>query len=401
MTKAFSRWRMLGSTALLFSKGLITHGWSSSHGTIRGASSTGRLWKARPRVSLSQSGNSNTNDGKGIDDTATPIASNTTRYTIVDCPATDPELLQATVHKLLRNYRRYVEYRPVAAHTQEAFAQLQAELARIAGTSQQTSQQNCKFILDAGCGTGRSSLVLGERFPDHIIVGVDRSLDRLGRVARDLTLGMEEAAVLGEEVETGEENDVAMEAATELDVPEGWKNDSLVRQHVQRVSPNVILVRAELMHFWRLWLEHGYKADRHFILYPNPYPKASRLKQRWYAHSAWPLLLQVSGGRPLIVRSNWRQYLDEFAQAVVHTSHYPEEQGVGDDDGERSAQTMSDDKNPYQALSPVSCARLYTHSAQVGPLRRIADTEPWTNFEAKYDQIGEATYELHLNSSIK
>jgi tRNA G46 methylase TrmB len=349
--------------------------------------------------------NSDTSNGHAID-AVTPFETKVTRYTIVDCPATDPELLQTTVHKHLRNYQRYLEYRPVAAHTQEAFAQLQAELARlVSGTGPTFSPDKCRFILDAGCGTGRSSLVLGERFPDHVIVGVDRSLDRLGRVARDLTLDNVEATVVREEADTCGETGLAMDAETELDTPVQQDDASLVRQHVQRVRPNVILVRAELMHFWRLWLQHGYTAERHYMLYPNPYPKASRLKQRWYAHSAWPLLLQVSGGRPLIVRSNWRQYLDEFAQAVVHTSRYPEEPAFGnkeeDDDDEMSVQTTSHVENPYNALSPVQCARLYTPSAKVGePLRRIADTYPWTNFEAKYDQIGEATYELYLDGSI-
>ena len=139
----------------------------------------------------------------------------TTRYTI-DTPPIDAKLLKSTVFKNFANFDRYLTSRPVAAHTAEAFAQFQAELA---------DDQTSGFILDSGCGTGRSSLVLGEQYPDKMVVGVDRSIDRLGRVARDLT-------------STTNEGDV-----------NGTDDDEDSRQHVQRVRYNVILVRAELVHF--------------------------------------------------------------------------------------------------------------------------------------------------------
>lgn len=37
------------------------------------------------------------------------------------------------------------------------------------------------LILDAGCGVGWSTLHLAEAFPDHFVLGVDQSLDRLTR----------------------------------------------------------------------------------------------------------------------------------------------------------------------------------------------------------------------------
>jgi hypothetical protein len=41
-------------------------------------------------------------------------------------------------------------------------------------------------------------------------------------------------------------------------------------------------------------------------------------------------------------------------------------------------------------------AQAYLTSAQQGPMRRTDTTVAWTNFEQKYDDIGEPTYELKL-----
>ena len=35
------------------------------------------------------------------------------------------------------------------------------------------------FILDSGCGTGKSTQQLARQYPDHLVVGVDRSQARL------------------------------------------------------------------------------------------------------------------------------------------------------------------------------------------------------------------------------
>ena len=283
------------------------------------------------------------------------VLKTSTRYTI-DTPPIDPELLRATVWKNFANFDRYLDSRPVAAHTQEAFEQFQQELSK---SSESTSNG---LILDSCCGTGRSSLVLGRMYPEKTIVGVDRSIDRLGRVARDLSSGTEIA-------------NQQEEHCTE-------------RQHVQRVEENVILVRAELVHFWRLWWQHGLVADQHYILYPNPYPKKSRLKQRWYAHPSFPLLLTISVGNPMILRSNWKQYLQEFADAVIYASEYHET-----DSTLSEGETIPNTTKYAAAASQI--AKTYAKSAQHGPQVR-SPGDAWTNFEAKYDKIGEATYQLAL-----
>jgi len=78
----------------------------------------------------------------------------------------------------------------------------------------------------------------------------------------------------------------------------------------------VIWLRAELATFWRLAVQAGWRLHRHFLLYPNPWPKPGHLRRRWHAHPVFPDLLQL-GGR-LELRSNWAVYAEEFAVAVNH-----------------------------------------------------------------------------------
>lgn len=123
------------------------------------------------------------------------------------------------------------------------------------------------LLLDAGCGVGWSSLQLARRYPDHFVMGVDQSEDRLGRG------------------KPGE-------------LPE-----------------NLCFVRADLVDFWRLLAERGVKLSRHYILYPNPWPKIGHLSRRWHGHAVFPALVQLGG--VLESRSNWRIYLEELAQALA------------------------------------------------------------------------------------
>ncbi|MFG6665896.1 tRNA (guanine(46)-N(7))-methyltransferase TrmB [Halomonas sp. HNIBRBA4712] len=159
---------------------------------------------------------------------------------------------------LARRVQRALDHplqKPVAEHSQNAFDAARAWL----------DKTRAPLILDAGCGVGLSTRRLAERFPDHAVIGVDRSESRLSR---------EHGAL----------------------------------------ADNVHLARADLVDFWRLAQAAGWAPTRHYILYPNPYPKAAHLKMRWHGHPVFPTALSL-GGR-LEVRSNWRVYIEEFAQAV-------------------------------------------------------------------------------------
>lgn len=125
------------------------------------------------------------------------------------------------------------------------------------------------IILDSGCGTGKSTQRLAELFPQNIVIGVDQSHVRLAKSG----------------------------------VSSGFSRNG-----------NCILLRAELSTFWRLLLIDGHPVERHFLFYPNPWPKPGHLKRRWHGHPVFPHLLSLGG--EIELRCNWEIYALEFARAV-------------------------------------------------------------------------------------
>lgn len=151
---------------------------------------------------------------------------------------------------------------PIAEHTQQAFAEIAAWI-------QQSLMANAPLILDTGCGTGRSSVYLAEKYPQHLVIGIDQSEDRLRRS----------------------------------------------RIRFPQLPHNLYLARAEAADLWRLMAAAGWRLEKHFVLYPNPWPKAAHLGRRWHGHPAWRELLLLKG--ELVCRSNWRLYLDEMQAALA------------------------------------------------------------------------------------
>jgi len=141
-----------------------------------------------------------------------------------------------------------------------AFASIEARLAEADGD----------FILDAGCGTGASTLALARRFPQCLVLGVDKSAARLAAGMR------------------------APDAA--------------------QLPSNLALLRCDLVDFWQLAAAAGVRCARQFLLYPNPWPKPEHVMRRWHAHPVLPALLALGG--EIELRTNWRTYADEFAQAL-------------------------------------------------------------------------------------
>ena len=109
---------------------------------------------------------------------------------------------------------------------------------------------------------------LAVQFPQHCVIGIDQSAARLQRHA-----------------------------------PQG----------IARLG-NAIVLRAELASFWRLFVAAGWHAERHFLLYPNPWPKAAQLGRRWHGHPVFPSLMRTAQSFEL--RSNWRVYAEEFGFAL-------------------------------------------------------------------------------------
>lgn len=126
-----------------------------------------------------------------------------------------------------------------------------------------------KLVLDSGCGNGESSRLLARQFPDCLVVGVDKSAARL-----------------------------AAGGAVHFPHREG----------------NLVLLRADLTTFWRLARMAGWRPRRHYLLYPNPWPKPGQLRRRWHAHPVFPDLLGLAGR--IEMRCNWEVYAREFALAA-------------------------------------------------------------------------------------
>ncbi len=125
------------------------------------------------------------------------------------------------------------------------------------------------LILDAGCGVGHSTIQLARAHPDHWVIGVDQSADRLARR----------------------------------------------KPYPDALMPaNMVFVRADLVDFWRLLDEAGLRLARHYILYPNPWPKIGHVARRWPAHPVFPFVVRLGG--VLECRTNWRVYAEEFAFAL-------------------------------------------------------------------------------------
>lgn len=163
--------------------------------------------------------------------------------------------LHPNLARVVRRHLQTTDRSSVAAHSREAFATLGSELNR----------QQRPLVLDSFCGTGHSTAMLAQRYPDHLVVGVDKSANRLSR-------------------------------------------------HGGGDRDNYMLLRAPCEDIWRLLVEDGLRLDFHYLLYPNPWPKATHLQRRVHGHNSFPLLLRLGG--TLELRSNWRLYVEEFGAAM-------------------------------------------------------------------------------------
>ena len=75
------------------------------------------------------------------------------------------ERLEETVKKHLSEPFK----KPIADHTRAAFDLVSEKVANFSGP----------VILDSCCGVGDSSRLLAEKYPSHLVIGVDKSAKRL------------------------------------------------------------------------------------------------------------------------------------------------------------------------------------------------------------------------------
>jgi hypothetical protein len=183
---------------------------------------------------------------------------------------------------------------------------------------------------------------------------------------------------------------------------------------------NVLLLRADVTDFWKFclasssWHTHAV-IIQHYLLYPNPYPKKSRLMNRFYAHPAFPLLMMTltmnsmnSDGdddvvdidtidrddAKLVVRSNWKGYLDEFCVA----SEVWIKSGADFDDWNSFLSNNNDDDSCCEGWNPSSKPGQWEILGPKQLLNGVMESSspPMTNFEAKFLQCGEPVYELSI-----
>ena len=326
----------------------------------------------------------------------------TTKHTIDEtlCPPTNTNTLQQLVRKHITTLSKYISSKPIAKHNVEAFEEVLNSIITCYNLKQQQRQQQqpttsrkTKVILDSGCGTGRSSYILGEQNKDCIIIGIDQSLVRLRRnkAYRNSNIS---SSIINQHIINDDDDEE--EGKVTLKCSSSCSNDSS--------SSNVILVRAELSDFWYLCLSSSQFQQhacivRHYLLYPNPYPKKSRLQNRFYAHPSFPLLMMTLTSndddddddidKALIVRSNWKGYLDEFKVATdVWRNEMIDNNDVVINDWDQDATAIVEQRE----CRPMSITTWKTS----GPDQLNCNISPMTNFEAKFLECGEPIYELAI-----
>ena len=190
-------------------------------------------------------------DGKVTDAPQTDRPLHTASVLKTDQVAPHPDLAEVVQHHQDHPWRK-----PCPAHTRQAFEQLLERLQR----------DNRPLILDSFCGTGMSTALIAKANPEALVVGIDQSAHRLAK-------------------------------------------------HQASDARNYLLLRAEAEPFWLCLADAGITLHSHWLLYPNPWPKASQFKRRVHGHGAFPVLSRF-GGR-LELRTNWDIFVQEFAQAAA------------------------------------------------------------------------------------
>ena len=269
---------------------------------------------------------------------------------------------QETLHKdleeVVRKYARTTFLRPIAEHTQEAFAEAEEfvrtfyETAEKGDPGTESGMTNEKkkgapatecgmtapvaVILDSGCGTGESTIHIARRFPAIPVIGIDKSFARLNKA--------------------GNPSQTAGE-----DVP-----------------PNAFWIRAELLDFWRLALDLvkacKWTIPYHAVYYPNPWPKQSEATRRFHMHPIFPTLLALSNVTEL--RTNWEIYAREFAEAAKIVLSECTETGTATEMGVATAAGMTS-----EAAMTITC-------------ESFDPAAPETAFERKYKDAGQKLWKV-------
>lgn len=247
-------------------------------------------------------------------------------YTI-DTPP-NPLVAAQTATNALHSLPKYLINSPIPSHTLAAFNTALAWRNR--------PNARPYLCIDSGCGCAQSTLRLARQFPNYDVIGIDRSEPRLMRNA-------------------------------------AFRNHNGCPPNY----PNVLLLRADLVPFWRLCARHLMLPHRHYILYPNPYPRPTDIKRRWYGHPIFPVLAKLSGR--LEIRASWSAYLDDWRAAHLALAR------LGLTTMYARSLPSVDSPQPLLDLHPDS------EDPYLAPL---------SNFEAKYLRVGQPIYSLVIGQDV-
>ncbi|GAA0854558.1 SAM-dependent methyltransferase [Aliiglaciecola litoralis] len=183
------------------------------------------------------------------------------------------------VPELVRRHLNNVSQKPFNQHTLDAFTQVTMWL------NERDPDRQKPLILDSCCGVGESTANIAAQHPEALIIGIDKSQVR-----------------------------------------------TLKHAHYSEQADNYQVIRADVNDFWRLANQHNWRLEKHFLLYPNPYPKSAHVQRRWHACAAFKDIVALGG--ELEVRSNWDIYIQEMALALqtagknATIQHYQAEQAL-------------------------------------------------------------------------
>ena len=166
--------------------------------------------------------------------------------------------IHQNLSKVVARHLKHPSQKPLSVHTQQAFQEAISWLGDWQGD----------LILDSCCGVGESTVNIAEAHPNARVLGIDKSALRTDK-----------------------------------------------HQTYASTLKNYLVLRADLNDFLRLLVLSDKKLTKHYLLYPNPYPKSAHLQRRWYATSALKDILKLGG--VLEVRSNWQLYIQEFSAALT------------------------------------------------------------------------------------
>jgi len=176
---------------------------------------------------------------------------------------TNQDGIHEKLEEIVLKHIKHPFQKPFQQHTQDAFAEIDKIVQAFDGD----------IILDSCCGVGQSTRLLAKRNPNALVIGVDKSANRINRNV-----------------------------------------DELVDEDSCKKVDNFYLIRADLNDFYRMVLAAKWPVTFHYVLYPNPWPKSKHVQRRWHGSAVFPAMMEI--GRTMVLRSNWRLYLEEFNFAV-------------------------------------------------------------------------------------